>query len=87
MQSKAPSAEALAEWRAHPVTEALRDSLRWQMDRERAALTQAYWAGQPVSEDRRLAYLRKVEVWEDLFEAPAGDLAAVMEKMNDPEDG
>lgn len=70
--------EDLAEWRSLPTTEAVRDAIRETLGREERALTEAYWSGHAVPEDRRLAFLRKRELWEDIFEGSAEDFRAAM---------
>lgn len=77
------TAELLDEWRENPLTRALRDALKVTLDAEREALTQGYWAGKPVPEAERQGHLRKVELWEDLFEASAADFTAWLMKDED----
>lgn len=77
--------EALAEWRAHPVTMAVRDSLKWVLDRHREAATEAYWSGEPWPEAERLALLREQALWADLFEASADEFGMMKEMMDGAE--
>ena len=68
----------LDEWRANPVTEAMKCALRRSLDRTREQMTAAYWAGRAVSEAERLALLREEALWDDLFQSSADDLNEAM---------
>lgn len=77
------SEEALAEWREHPVSRLVAECLKRVLDAQKASAEASYWAGSQWSEPERLAYLRKVELWEDLFEADAEDFRNTMEMMDE----
>lgn len=58
---------------------AVKAALLNSVEAQKAAVLAAYYAGNPYSEDERLA-LRRAEEWlDDLFEASALDFAAMME--------
>jgi hypothetical protein len=75
--------EAIAEWRAHPVSIALRDGLQWWLERQKDAAMEAYWRGEPWPEAERLALLRERALWSDLFESSADEIGKMMERMNE----
>jgi hypothetical protein len=71
--------EALEEWRAHPVSEAVKDALTRSITLQIAACKEAAWAGTPWPDAERLALHRVHTLFGDLFEADAADFAAIME--------
>ena len=77
------SDEALGEWRAHPVTELIRQSLAMSMALQTSAAEAAYWAGNPWPEPDRIALLRSKAQWEDVFEATAEDFRAMMARKEE----
>jgi hypothetical protein len=80
MRLDALTPEHLAEWREHPVSVLVRECLRIRLEQQREAMTQAFWAGSPPSEEDRKAYLRKFDLWDDIFDADADRFNAVMEQ-------
>jgi hypothetical protein len=73
--------DALAEWRAHPVTSAVLGVLAGAVEAQRKAATDAYWTGQAWPEDERKALLRYAALVEDLELASADDFTTMMETM------
>jgi hypothetical protein len=71
--------EALEEWRAHPVSEAVKDALGRSITLQIAACKEAAWAGTPWSDAERLALHRARTLFDDIFEASADDFGAIME--------
>lgn len=74
--------DELAEWRQHPVTTVVRQSIRHHLDQAKEAAISAYWAGQAWPEVERLSLIKQQALWEDLFEASAEDFRATMEQMD-----
>ena len=74
------SEEALAEWRAHPVSGAIREAFRAYHRRQIDQCKEAAWAGNPWPEADRLALRREIAALEDMFEADAADFVAMMEQ-------
>lgn len=75
--------EALPEWQGSPVTQALREAMRLQVEARKAAICNRYLAGKPVPEAERVALLM-VEQWaEDFFDSTAEDVLTAMEMMDE----
>lgn len=72
----------LEEWREHPVTREILAGLRVCLDRERDALTRAYWDGVQNLEADRKAFFRRESLLLDLSEASADDFQSMMEPIN-----
>jgi uncharacterized phage-associated protein len=66
--------EAVEEWRAHPVTEAVMAALdRYLLDQEEQCKAAA-WEGNPWSDVRRLAARLVLSMWWDVKEEPASGI-------------
>jgi hypothetical protein len=70
--------EALAEWRAHPVTEYVRAVLGKSLGFQREQCKAAAWAGTPWPEEKRLSLHRVLTLSEDMFEASAADFVTIL---------
>lgn len=78
-----PSQPEVEAWREHPVTRTLRRLIDHLLADEREAITEAYWAGRPVTEARKLAFDRYADFALNVFGADADEIEAAMEQMND----
>ena len=75
--------EQIRDWRDSPVSEAMERAMRLQIAARKAALTQAYWHGEPRPEAERLV-VQMIEEWtNDFFEASADDLRVFIESSED----
>jgi hypothetical protein len=66
--------EALEDWRAHPVTEAVLEALdRFLLDQEEQCKAAA-WEGHPWPDERRQAARLALALWYDAKQEPASTL-------------
>lgn len=79
------SQEDLEQWRAAPVAQVMRECLARSIGAQKRQAMEAYWAGKPWSEADRLSLRRMELVVEDLFEATADDMNAMMEAIDEYE--
>jgi uncharacterized protein with von Willebrand factor type A (vWA) domain len=77
--------DGLAEWRAHPVSEYVRDALGRSLNKQMEACKEAAWAGPAWSEARRLSLHRAFVILDEMFnpESTAEDFNEIMEIHED----
>jgi hypothetical protein len=77
------SQEELEAWQASPATVAIKDCLQRAHRMQVQHSQQAYWAGNQVSDARRLALQMYGDFIGDVFEATVGDFEATMEQIDE----
>jgi hypothetical protein len=70
------SEQKLNEWREHPVTILVLETLQMAAEMHKGAICEAFLAGQDNLEDKRLRWQALCQVLEDLTEATAEDIEA-----------
>lgn len=79
------SREAVNEWLAHPVTEALRRCVTAQAEGRKAEALAAYWQGRPLPEADRIARRMIEQFVDEVFAPDVDDLNAILREIDEQE--